>query len=280
MEKIKNLFSVIKQDYEKAILVIVVATLALAVGLLYWLSGEEKDLAEKVRREWKTRKVKEPTPIEMGQYTKALEAVRSPLRVDFGLPHKLFNPVKWMRGPEGRFIVDRSGKAVGPEALRMESVRPLNRTLRLLNVLPDNVYSVEITMEASDRSEARKPRLFTLKRDEKVRLGGGPLRNPAQLWLVDIKGKAEDPDELIFELTETKERITVNKSQPAVRAEAYVMDLSYPPENRQFKSLRRDSVIAFGGEEYKIVDISENEVVVSNRLNDKKTRLKRTSSQK
>ena len=58
------------------------------------------------------------------------------------------------------------------------------------------------------------------------------------------------------------------------------MDLSYPPENRQFKSLRRDSVIAFGGEEYKIVDISENEVVVSNRLNDKKTRLKRTSSQK
>ncbi|MBI1842875.1 MAG: hypothetical protein HYR88_18705 [Verrucomicrobia bacterium] len=280
MEKIKNLFSVIKQDYEKALLVVVVVTLALAVGLLYWLSAEEQQRSESVRRDWKTRKVKEPPAVDMRPYAKALEVARNPERVDFGLPHKLFNPVKWMRGPEGRFIVDRSGKTVGPEALKIDSVRPLNRSLRLLSVLPDNAYSVEILFEASDRADARKPRLFTMKLDEKVRLGGGSPRNPSQLWLREVKGKPEDPDELIFELTETKERITVNKSQAAIRAEAYVMDLSYSPENRQFKNLRRDSVIAFGGEEYKIVDITENEVVVSNRLNDKKTRLKRTSSQK
>ena len=280
MEKIKNLFGVIKQDYEKAILVIVVVTLALAVGLLYWLSGEEQRKSETVRRDWKTRKVKEPPAIDLQSYTKALERARNPELVDFGLPHKLFNPVKWLRAPEGRFVVDRSGKATGPEALKIEAVRPLNRVLRLLSVLPDNVYSVEVTFEASDRADARKPKLFTMKADEKVRVGGGTVRNPAQLWLREVKGKAEDPDELIFELTETKERITVNKTQPAVHAEAYVIDLSYPPENRQFKNLRRDSLIAFGGEEHKIVDITENEVVVSNRLNDKKTRLKRTPSQK
>ena len=62
----------------------------------------------------------------------------------------------------------------------------------------------------------------------------------------------------------------------SVHAEAFLADLSYAPENRQFRSQRRDSVIGFAGEEYKIVEISENEVVVSNRLNDKKTRLKRT----
>ena len=65
-----------------------------------------------------------------------------------------------------------------------------------------------------------------------------------------------------------------------MRPEAYVADLNYPAENRQFRTLRRDAAIAFGGEEYKIVEITENEVVVSNRLNDKKTRLKRTPSQK
>jgi hypothetical protein len=80
----------------------------------------------------------------------------------------------------------------------------------------------------------------------------------------------------VFEITDTKEKVTVSKDKAFVRADAYVADLSYPPENRQFKGLRRDAVISFGGEEYKIVEITESEVVISNRLNEKKTRLKRT----
>ena len=105
---------------------------------------------------------------------------------------------------------------------------------------------------------------------------GGTARNPNQLWLREVKGPAENPDSLSFEITETKDRFTVTKDKAFIRAEAYVADMSYPPENRQFKALRRDASLTFGGEEYKIVEISENEVVVSNRLNDKKTRLKRT----
>lgn len=279
MEKLKNILGLAKQNFEKVLLVTVVLTLALAVVLLYWLSGEEQSRAENVRRDWKTRKTKEPPAVNIESYRTALEMAKNPPAVDLGLPHKLFNPVKWMKGGEGRLLVDRSGKAVGPEALKIDAIRPLNRTLRVVSVSPEG-YLTEILFEASDRPADRRPRQFTMKVDEKVRLSGGTARNPNQLWLKSVKGKPEDPDEFLFEITESKEQITVSKSQPSVRPEAYVADMNYPAENRQFKNLRRDSSIAFGGEEYKIVDISENEVVVSNRLNDKKTRLKRTSTAK
>ena len=279
MEKLKNLMALAKQDFEKVLLVTVVLALALAVGLLYSFSGAEQVKAENVRREWSTRKTKQPPAVDIAHYRNALASAQNPPVVDLGLPHKLFNPVKWMRGPEGRFVVDRLGKSVGPEALKIESIRPLNRTLRVVSASPEG-YLTEITFEASDRIADRKARQFTMKTDEKVRLSGGTARNPNQLWLKAVKGKAEDPDEFVFEITENKESIVVPKGQPSVRAEAYVADMNYPAENRQYKNLRRDSAIVFGGEEYKIVDISENEVVVSNRLNDKKTRLKRTATAK
>lgn len=281
MEKVKNLVELAKTNYEKAILVLVVVILAVAVGFLYWLSGEEQKKANETTGNYVRKKLNPPPAVDMVAYEKAVKSAMNPPHVDFGLPHKLFNPVKWMRGQDGKLIVDRSGKSVGPEALKIETIKPLNMVIRLLSATADVAgggtgYVVELLAEAADRPEFRKPRPFTMKLDEKIRMPGGTARNPNQLWLREVKGKAEDPDVLIFELTETKERISVAKDKAFVRAEAYVADLSYPPEGRQYKGLRRDAFIGFGGEDYKIVEITENEVVVSNRLNEKKTRLKRT----
>lgn len=282
MEKLKKLLEAAKANYEKVLLVLVVVGLAVAVGFLYWLSGVEQKKANETTGVYERKKINPPPQLDFGAYQKALAVAQKPAHVDFGLPHKLFNPVKWMRGPDGRSIVDRSGKSVGPEALKIESIKPLNLVIRLGGVNPEAggtggpSYVVELLAEAADRAEFRKPRPFNMKVDEKIRMPGGTARNPNQLWLREVKGKPEEPDALSFELTENKERISVAKDRAFVRAEAYVADLSYPPENRQYKGLRRDASIGFGGEEYKIVEITENEVVVSNRLNEKKTRLKRT----
>ncbi|MBL9168466.1 MAG: hypothetical protein JNN07_12050 [Verrucomicrobiales bacterium] len=282
MEKVKKLVELAKANYEKAILVLVVLILAVAVGFLYWLSGEEQKKANETTGNYVRKKLNPPPALDMAAYDQGLKVALNPPRVDFGLPHKLFNPVKWMRGQDGKLIVDRSGKSVGPEALKIDSIKPLNLVVRLVSASNDSgtaggaSYVVELMAEAADRPEFRKPRPFTMKLDEKIRMPGGTARNPNQLWLREVKGKAEDPDGLVFELTETKERISVAKDKAFVRAEAYVAELSYPPEGRQYKGLRRDAFIGFGGEDYKIVEITENEVVVSNRLNEKKTRLKRT----
>ena len=52
--------------------------------------------------------------------------------------------------------------------------------------------------------------------------------------------------------------------------EGYEADLNYPVENKSFPNLREGSKLMLGGEEYKVVTVSANEVVMSASLNDKK----------
>ena len=42
-----------------------------------------------------------------------------------------------------------------------------------------------------------------------------------------------------------------------------MVDMKYPPENRTFAGRRIDSTIFFGGNEYKVVAITQDEVVLS-----------------
>lgn len=281
MEKLKQLIELAKTEYEKIVLVVAVLGLAFAVVLLYWLSGEEQRKANDITMNYERKKVKPPPELNLQRYSDALAAATTPPSVSFGLPHKLFNPVKWIRSPEGRVIADRSGKAVGPEAVKVENIRPLNRVFRWLATEAaageaGASYSVEIVFEASPRSVDARPRVVNFKKDDKSRIPGASVKTPNYLWLKEVRGAADAPDALVLEITETKEEMVITKEKPSVKPEAFQVDLSYAPENLQFRGQRRDGVIGFGGEQYKIVEITENEVVVSNRLNDKKTRLKRT----
>ena len=85
-----------------------------------------------------------------------------------------------------------------------------------------------------------------------------------------VKGTPEDPTELIVELTDTKERVSVAKGKDFKRPDGFEVDLRYPVENKEFKNLRKNSSVTVAGDQYNIVAISENEVVLSARLNDKK----------
>ncbi|MBM3846411.1 MAG: hypothetical protein FJ405_09015 [Verrucomicrobia bacterium] len=277
MEKLKQLGERVKSDYAKLLLIFTVLGLAVAVVVLYFLSLEEQQKATDITMNYERARPKPPPSLDMQRYTSALEASVNPGPVDFGLPHKLFNPVKWIRSPEGRIIADRTGKSIGPEAIKIENIRPLNRVVKFLDVVPEG-YSLELTFEAAARVADARPRVVTVNtnQDNKVRIPGGTPRMPNQLILKEVKGSAEAPDALVFEIADSKEQLVITKDRPSIKAEAYVADMSYAPENRHFRNQKRDAMIGFAGEEYKIVEITENEVVVSNRLNDKKTRLKRT----
>ncbi len=275
MDKLKKFLELGKLHYEKVLLVLVVLGLGVAVGFLYYLTGKVQEEASQITGTYEKKKVKAPPPLDLAPYRAALAFAKNPPGVQLSLPHKVFTPVKWVRAQDGRIIADRSGKSVGPDALKIDLLKALNTVVRFVGSSPDG-YVVEFLAEAADRPEFRKARSFTMPLEDKIGIPGGTAKSPNQLWLREVKGAKETPDQLVFEFTKTKERITISKDKAFVRADAYLADLTYPPENRQFKGLRRDAVISFGGEEYKIVEITENEVVISNRLNEKKTRLKRT----
>jgi hypothetical protein len=93
--------------------------------------------------------------------------------------------------------------------------------------------------------------------------------NVQDFILREVKGAAEDPAELILELRETGERVSVTKEKPFRRVDAYEADLKFAPTGQSFNKQRVGRAIKLGSEDYNIVAINENEIVFSG-TNDKK----------
>jgi hypothetical protein len=175
-------------------------------------------------------------------------------------PHNLFNPVKWQRRPDGALIKIQTGKEVGPDAMLITRIAPLNYIIALDRIGNAGGYYMGVTREAAERPVDR------LKKQKYVT----PNVTNEFFTLREIKGTPEDPTELILELADTKERVSVAKAKDFKKVVGYEVDLKYPVENKSYAKLRVGSTITVAGDQYIIVAISENEVVLSARLNDKK----------
>jgi frataxin-like iron-binding protein CyaY len=96
--------------------------------------------------------------------------------------------------------------------------------------------------------------------------------------MVDVKGKPEDPAQIIVELKDTGEKAVITKDQPFKRVDGYTADLHYDLEKKRWTARRVGSQISFNGEDYTIVAINQNEVVLSAKVNGKKWTIKSNSN--
>jgi hypothetical protein len=96
--------------------------------------------------------------------------------------------------------------------------------------------------------------------------------------MVEVKGKPEDPSQIIVELNDTKQKAVIAKDKPYERVEGYVADLRYDPEKKSWGERRVGAVLPFNGEDYRVVAITENEVVLSAKSNGKKSTIKAAAS--
>ena len=64
-------------------------------------------------------------------------------------------------------------------------------------------------------------------------------------------------------------RVSLTKDQPFKRPDGYTADIRYDPERRNWSNQRVGSALRFNNEDYKIVAINPNEVVLSAKSNDK-----------
>jgi hypothetical protein len=64
-------------------------------------------------------------------------------------------------------------------------------------------------------------------------------------------------------LNDTSEHAVITKEKAFERVDGYMADLEYKPENRRWTAQRVGAVLPFNGEQYKIVAINQNEVVLS-----------------
>ena len=96
--------------------------------------------------------------------------------------------------------------------------------------------------------------------------------------LREVKGPPENPTGFLLELGDTGEKVSVAPGKPYKRVDGYAADLKYAPENKTWRNQRMGQTLTFAGDQYNIVAITQSNVVLSAKANDKKTTLNFVSS--
>jgi hypothetical protein len=256
----------IRKHYEKVLLGVVLIGLALAVAVLpFFISSEQQKLHD-VTSVVLNPKVKPLTNLDMTLPEQALKRLATPAVIDFGPPNRLFNPLPWQKAADGKLIL---GTRVGPTALVVTNINPLELRLTLDSVTvsdsgPKYVIGIEKQAAPVPGQRTKKQTYCTLN---------PPTKNDT-FAMVDVKGKPEDPNQIIVELKDTAEKAVITKEKPFTRTDGYTADLHYDIEKKSWNNRRVGSQVSFNGEDYNIVAINQSEVVLSAKVNGKKWTIK------
>jgi hypothetical protein len=262
----------LKKHYEKVLLGVVLLGLAVAVAFLPFKIASDKQDLENKRNQLIHPKVTELPNLNLTAEEAVLKRMAVPAKVDFSAPNKLFNPMPWQRAADGHLSrVDATN--VGPNAVTITKMTPLYLKLTLDEVtMTDSGARCKIGIE-NETAFNLKDR----KKQKYCRLGD---KNEA-FTLRDIKAPPDNPTNVtvVLELNDTKQRVEVSHDQPFRRIDGYMADLKYAPENNKiWTRCRIGAQLSFNGEDYKIVAIPENEVVLSAKSNQKNWTVKYSPS--
>ena len=255
----------LKKHYEKILLGVVLIGLAVAVAFLpFVISGEQAKLKE-MSDAVLTPRPKPLTNLDLTVPETALKRVATPAVIDFGAPNRLFNPMPWQKTADNKLIL---GAKAGPTALTVTNVAPLYLKLsldRVETIADAPKYDIIIEKQAAATLAQRGKKQTYCKLNDKN----------DTFQLVEIKGKPEDPSQLIVVLNDTGEKAVISKDKPFQRIDGYKADLRYELEKKSWPDCRVNSKpLTFNGEEYNVVGINQNEVVLSAKSNGKKWTIK------
>lgn len=258
----------LKRHYEKILLGVVLVGLAVAVAFLPFKIASEKQRLEDMRNTLIHPKVKPLPNLDLTVLENALRLMATPAFIDFSTTNKLFNPMPWQQTRDNPPRLVRSDKA-GPTAVLVTNITPLylRITFDSVNLAADGSakYVIGVQKEASPSPSQRNKKQTYMKLKDKN----------DTFTLSAVNGPADNPTNLLLTLNDTGESATVSKEQPFKRVDGYMADIKYPLENNKTWPARRvGASLAFNGEDYIVVAISQNEVVLSAKSNEKKWTVK------
>ena len=253
----------LKKHYEKVLLGVVLVGLAIAAAALPFFISSEQDKLHSLTSGVLNPKVQPLTNLDMTLPEGALKRLATPATIDFGPPNRLFNPMPWQKAADNKLIL---GTRVGPTALVVTNINPLELRLTLDSVTtvsdtgPKYVIGIEKQAAPVPAQRSKKQAYCTLN---------PPSKNET-FAMLDVKGPPDDPTQIIVELKDTGEKAVIAKDKPFKRVDGYTADLHYDLEKKAWGNRRVGSQVSFNGEDYNIVAINQNEVVLSAKVNGKK----------
>jgi len=248
----------LKAHYEKIILSLVLLGLAAAVALMPVKVSQEKQRQVDQQEIFLPKKVKELEPIDLSTNKTALARVAAPHRSQLSGSHNVFNPVPWKKRPDGSIYKADDG---GVRGLEVAEISPLKLRVEFEAVTgtPESVrYRLTVLNEAV--RSAKTPR----------EAGVGDKNNMFAVEKI-VGDDPSNPKALQVLLAGDRQPVMISKEEPYERVVGYAADLRLKVEEKQWKDLKVKDELNLGGETYKIVAITQNEVVLSANSNKKQT---------
>ena len=257
----------VKKHYEKIILCAVLAGLVGALVILPFVISSDQEKIKEMGDRYTTPRVTPLPPLDLSREKSASQRVVSPANFDFISTNKVFNPVEWKKAANGDLIKIKTGNEV-VEAAVVTKITPLYLVITFDSVETNGVtprYGIGVEHQAAASPAQRRKQGRFVSVDDKKK---------DAFTLMGIKGAPENPSELVLKLADTGEMISVTREKPYRRPDAYMADLKYEPEKKNFPNRRVGAALSFGGQDYIVVAIDADEVILSAQSNQKHTTLR------
>jgi hypothetical protein len=256
----------IKKNYEKILLCAVLLGLVGALVLMGFIIAADKEKSDAMKQTIFGGSAKPLPELDFMRETNVLERLQSSLPRDFSTTNRLFNPVQWQMDVNHKLIKITSDNVIGPGAAVVTKITPLYFTISLDSVATNELgarYAFSVEHSAAAFPVQRRPQRHYASVGEK---------NTA-FTLKSITGAPENPNQFVLMLPDGETK-TVSKAQPFQRVEGYSADLKYDPERFVRTGQRVGADLKFAGDDYNIVAIHQNEVILSAQSNQKRTTLR------
>ncbi len=251
----------IRKNYEKILLGLVLVGLVVVAVFLLLLVSNEKQAQEERRSTILTRAPRPLPPPDLGPVEALVQQAAVAKVLNFSdSTHKLFNPERWQKRPDQTIFKNPAGTE---PKLEITKITNLYFTLALESVNTNAGdaavrYSISVEQQAAAKANQRGRITKYASKGEKV-----PYGDKKESFLVkDVEGPADNPTAVVLELSDPELTVRISLNNPFRRVDGYLASLKYTPDNRLFPNKREGDKILIGGEEYKIVTITENEVIV------------------
>ena len=262
----------IKKHYEKILLAVVLLGLVGALVFLPFLITQDQQKQRSISTGVLNPKVQPLPVLDLSWESNVTKRLHSPYKLDFSTVNKLFNPLQWILDARGVMTPVAYG-LVGPSAAVPTRITPLYLTVSLdsieTNLLTTNAasarYQIGVERQAAPQTWLRGKRPHYGSLGEKV----------DQFRIVEVTGSLDNPSQiqLVLQVLDTGDRITISKEKPYREVDGYAADLKYEPERQKWQNQRVGSALRFYNDEYNIVAINQDTVILSARSNQKKTTL-------
>jgi hypothetical protein len=263
----------VKKHYEKILLSVVLLGLVGALVFLPFMIANDQQKQRDMSSMVLHPKVTPLPPPDLTRETNVFERLKSPYKLDFSTTNKLFNPVPWQKTRDGRIIKIAAGDVVGLAVVT--KITPLYLVLTLDSIETNSIatnalgarYAISVEHQAAIQPGQRGRRPHYASVGEKIDV----------FAIHQVIGSVDDPAnlKLVLQLTDTGERVTLSRDKPFRRVDGYSADLKYdldkPPIT--WVGQRIGASLKFAGDDYIIVAINQDTVVLSARSNQKKTTL-------